>query len=90
MGIGKDIHFLERGTKKKNLAEWLKQLLPEFPQLCLLGDKSFMPAGLTEAASGPAVTGFILAARLILRKRPHRPEGREQLKCMMETASFES
>lgn len=49
--------FLKRGIK--NLVEQVKQPLPEFPQLWLLGDKSFIPAALAKAAFGLAWTGFI-------------------------------
>lgn len=70
---------------------WLSQPLPESPQLCLLGDKSCMPKGLSKAEVGLMITGFIVAARIILRKwkSPHRPEIKEWLHLMSETAAFE-
>lgn len=45
--------------------------------MCPLGDKSHISPELTKAEFGLALTGFIAAARLILRnwKSPHRPEG---------------
>ena len=75
----------------KNLEGWLKQPLPESPQLCLLMDKALMPPGLTRAEVRVTVTGLIVAARLILRKwkSPHKPELVEWLKLMTETAAFE-
>lgn len=75
----------------KNLEGWLKQPLPESPQLCLLMDKALMPPGLTKAEVRVTETGFIVAARLILRKwkSPHKPELVEWLKLMTETAAFE-
>ena len=70
---------------------WLGQPLPESPRLCLLGDRSQMPPGLAKAVTGVMITGFMVAARIILRKwkSPHRPEVTEWLKLMTEIASFE-
>lgn len=75
----------------KNLEGWLKQPLPESQQLCLLADKALMPPGLTKAELRLSVTGFIVAARLILHKwkSPHKPEFVEWFKLMTETAAFE-
>lgn len=50
-----------------------------------------MPKGLAKAEVGLMITGFIVAARIILRKwkSPHRPEIKEWLQLMSETAAFE-
>jgi len=50
-----------------------------------------VPPGLTKAELRLTLTGFIVAARLILRnwKSPHKPEFTEWLKLMTETAAFE-
>lgn len=75
----------------KNFKGWLKRPLPESPQLCLLPNKALMPPGLTKAELWLTVTGFIVAARLILCnwKSPLKPEFVEWFKLMTETAAFE-
>lgn len=75
----------------KNIEGWLKRALPAPPQLCLLMDKALMPPGLTKAELRLTVTGFIVAAQLILRnwKSPCKPNLVEWFKLMSETAAFE-
>lgn len=69
----------------------LKIFLPESPQFSLLGDRSLVPPGLTKAEFGLAVSGFIVAARLILCnwKNPRSPEHTDWLKLMTEIAAFQ-
>lgn len=65
--------------------------IPASPQMCLLGSKCFMPPGFTMDTYKFAVTGFLVAARLILRiwKSPHKPQTSDWIKMMTETASYE-
>uniref|UniRef100_A0A8C9ZN88 Uncharacterized protein n=1 Tax=Sander lucioperca TaxID=283035 RepID=A0A8C9ZN88_SANLU len=75
----------------KKFEGWLRQALPESPQLCLLGDRFPMPPGLAKSEAGLMLMGFIVAARLILRnwKSPNRPDITDWLKLMTEIAAFE-
>lgn len=75
----------------KTIGEWLDVPLPESPQLCLLGDQSLLPPGVSKAESALALAGFISAVRIILRhwKSQVRPGFGDWLKLMTNTASFE-
>lgn len=42
----------------KTIREWLTTPLPESPQLCLIGDRSLLPPGVSEAESALALAGF--------------------------------
>lgn len=70
------------------LGVWLENSLPESPQLCLLGDRSELPPGISKAEFGLALTGFITAARIILRhcKSQTKPEFTEWVKLMTDNA----
>lgn len=48
------------------LGEWVEQL-PSSPHLCLLGDKTYLPPGVTKVQFGLLVTEFITAARVVLK-----------------------
>lgn len=73
------------------MGEWLGKKLPVSPQLCLLGDRSTVPPGISKAEFGLALTGFITAARIILRhwKSQVRPEFTDWVKLMTDNASYE-
>lgn len=60
--------------------------------MCLLGDESLIPFGSTKEMSGLVVNGCIVAARIVLRnwKSPHRPQTDDWVRCMTQSASFES
>ena len=75
----------------EKLGEWLGKALPESPQLCLMGDRSRLTPGISRAEFGLALTGFITAARIILRhwKSQIRPEFTEWVKLMTDNASYE-
>ena len=51
----------------KTIGEWFDRPLPESPQLCLLGDRSLLPPGVSKAESALALAGFISAVRIILK-----------------------
>lgn len=75
----------------KKFEDWIGQSLPKSAQFCLLVDKSFLPKGPPKAEGRLMMTGFVVAARIILCKwkSPHRPEFQEWLQLISETAAFE-
>ncbi len=74
----------------KTIQEWLGTPVPVSAQLCLLGDRSVL-LQISKPAFALARTGFVSAARIILRnwKGQLRPEYREWVTLMTENASFE-
>lgn len=74
----------------KTMEKWVGTPVPEFVQLCLLGDRSCLP-NISKHAFALVLTGFISAARVILRKwkSQDRPTYGEWVKTMTEIASFE-
>ena len=73
------------------LGEWVGLPLPECPRLCLLGDDTNLPQGVTKAQHALVTAGFVTASRLILRnwKSSSTPVLTDWTQLMTETASFE-
>lgn len=74
----------------RTIEKWLGTTVPESARLCLLGDRSCLP-NVSKGAFALALTGFILAAKVILRhwKNPNGPAYEEWVKSMTDLASYE-
>ena len=73
------------------LGDWVGVSLPESPGLCLLGDCTVLPQGVTRGQRAIITAGLITASRIILRnwKSSVTPGLTDWTKLMTETASYE-
>lgn len=75
----------------KNIGEWSHKPLPESCQLCLLGDRSLMPPGISKHKFGLLLTGFITGSNIVCchQKSLIKSAFEEWSKVMTDIVSFE-